>query len=110
MLKKNTIILGRDNEVSMNISFRGKFSGDGLDNFTEIRLNIGGETYSTVDTPASLLVENGTRLILRIGTVTQLPPGDYRPEVIGINGTYDDGYVLTSPVYNPIDFIYIKGA
>ena len=91
----NTVYLGKDNPVVLNLSFTEEFEAGGLSNFTDIQVTIGGELYTLLDNPASVVVESDTKLRILIGTVTSLTEGSYSIEIIGVSATYDDGYNLT---------------
>ena len=107
----NIIYKGHDNEVFIAFSFDGDFAVGGLTNFTEVKLIIGGEEYSTVSTPAQLSLEDDNTLNLSIGDITALDTGKYMPSIIGISATYDYGYVLNCSSSSQLDdYIILKTA
>lgn len=101
-VSKNVIIKNRDNEVVFEFKFSGEYESSGLEEFSEITLSIGDETYSTVDHPDYLFTNGPRELRLKIGVITTLEVGQYKPTITGFNASYDDGYILTSPDYNPL--------
>ena len=103
MTLKNTVFLGRDNEVEII------FSGVDLTTFTSgITLDIGGESYSTISNPSLLYVTGTDSLTLKIGDTTALDVGRYTPEIVGYNpSNYDDGFLLTCKELKAIN-IYVK--
>ena len=94
-MPQNVIVKGKDNPVVMEFSFTGDFEASGLNTFTEVKLTIGGEEYSTVANPDNLSIESATELRLKIGDSTELDVGCYLPEIVGFSATYDDGYLLS---------------
>lgn len=91
---KNTIYKGRDNDVVFKFTFSGDFAELGLNNFSRISVEIGGELYDTDG--AEVSIKSATELSLNCGMATQLTAGtSYKPEIVGYNITYDDGYVLS---------------
>ena len=92
---QNVIIKGKDNPVIMNFNFTGDFLDDQLDVFTDIRLTIGGETYSTLTNPTLLFKTTNKQIRLKIGDTTALDVGIYTAEVVGFSADYDDGYLLS---------------
>lgn len=97
---KNKISPPADMPVIMTFTFDGEFATDGLSNFDEIVLVIGGETYSTVSDPDELYHLNSSELTLSIGDSTSLEKGIYLPNIRGYNIKYNDGYILNSPCFN----------
>ena len=91
---QNTVYLGKDNPIVLEFGFEGDFETGGLSNFTDIQVTIGGELYTLLLNPASVVVESDTELRILIGTVTSLTEGSYSIEIIGVSATYDDGYNL----------------
>ena len=91
---QNVVYLGRDNPIIITFSFTGEFAADGLNNFDDLQIGIGGEAYTLLTTPNSVVVQSDTELRIFIGTVTSLEAGAYDIQITGINTTYDDGYVL----------------
>lgn len=104
----NIIYKGRDNEVFIAFTFDGDFAALGLANFTEITLSLGGEEYSTIATPEELLLKDNFTLTLKIGGITNLSTGSYPVEVIGINATYSDGFVLNCAASSKIERVIVK--
>lgn len=97
----NKLFPPKDNKVIIEFTFTGEFSENGLNNFTEIVFSLGGESYSTLENPSRLYLENNTTLVLDIGEVTGLNSGVYFPEIIGYNtSNYNDGYTITSECNN----------
>jgi len=96
----NKIIKGSDIKVNFEFTFEGEFGENGLDNFVEIVINIGDETYSTINNPADFYKDGPLNLVLDISDTTQLVKSYYIPEIIGYNNDYDDGYPLTGPSNN----------
>lgn len=100
---QNVIYKGFDNPVVFTFSFSGEFATNGLSNFTEITLDIGGENYSISGTPANLFLNGDNELRLKIGDTTALDVGSYRPEIVGFSATYDDGYLLNGALNKQLD-------
>ena len=94
-MAENVIIKGRDNRVDIPFSFSGPFAASGLNTFTEVTLEIGGDSYSTTDNPTQLIIVDDNTLSLRIGDSTELADGLYLPEIVGFSATYDDGYLIS---------------
>ena len=87
---------GRDNPVEISFSFdEGDFKELGLNTFSEIRVTLGSETYSTIDNPSQLFISNNVDLIVNIGNDTSLEEGHYLPEIVGYSNVYTQGYELT---------------
>jgi len=105
---KNIIILSRNNEVEIAFTFTGDFAENGLSNFTNIQLTIGGETYTTTSNPSELYLNGNNALVLNIGSVTALAVGSYKPEIIGFSATYPDGFVLACDSVSKIGLIYVR--
>ena len=79
--------------MSMLFTFTGDFAAGGLSSFTDIKMIIGAETYTTTLNPNELYTVSNLELRLNIGLVTALTVGCYAPELIGfVNGT---SYELT---------------
>ena len=94
-MAQNKIVKGSDNPVVMSWSFSGDFAANGLASFSEITVDIGSESYSTISTPSQLFLNGNNELRLRIGDSTSLAEGQYTLEVIGFSATYNDGYLLS---------------
>ena len=94
MATQNEIYLGFDNPVIFTWSFSGDFAASGLNTFTDIQINIGGEDYSTLATSENLFIVSNTELRLKIGDTTSLTAGSYLPEITGFSPDYNDGYLL----------------
>ena len=92
---RNIVYLGHDNEIVLRFSFAGDFAENGLGNFDEIRMTVGGEVYSTLTNPANLFTD-GNDLIATIGDTTALSAGYHHFKVVGFSGVYDDGFILTA--------------
>lgn len=99
---QNQVFLGTDTPVVMNFSFTGNFSANGLSNFTDIKLFIGDEEYSTTLTPNNLFTTSNTELRLNIGVDTVLAARSYEVKIVGFSPTYDDGYVLVGCYRNSL--------
>jgi hypothetical protein len=93
---QNIVYLGKDNPIVIDFTFTGEFEADGLSNFTDIEVEIGGESYTLLANPTNVIVSTNTQLRVLIGDVTSLTDGAYSINVIGVSATYDDGYVLNS--------------
>lgn len=107
---QNEIYLTFDNPVVFEFTFTGEFATNGLSNFTNITLDIGGESYSTTGTPSQLFLNGNNELRLKIGDTTALTAGSYRPEIVGFSATYDDGYLLNGALNKKLSSnIKIKG-
>lgn len=91
---KNVIYKGRDNSVVMEFGFTGEFAQDGLNNFDDIQILIGGEIYTLLLNPENVVIDGTEELRLSIGGVTSLDEGRYVLSIIGINTTYNDGIEL----------------
>lgn len=95
MSSSTTIFIGYDKSVSLGFTFSGDFSdAGGLLAFTQINVDIGGESYNSVDNTEAIVVVDESTLRISIGDVTALTAGAYHPTIIGINATYNDGYPL----------------
>jgi hypothetical protein len=92
---QNVVYLGKDNPVIIDFTFTGDFAVDGLSNFTDIQVDIGGEQYTLILNPTNVIVSTDTQLRVLIGVDTALSVGAYSIKITGISATYDDGYVLT---------------
>lgn len=90
---QNRIIKGRDNPVTVIFSFSGEFAIQGLQGFTEIRVHIDNETYSS--NTDRVTVVNKNELRISIGDVTNVAKNRWMLEIVGFNVTYDDGYLLS---------------
>ena len=106
-MSQNLVIKGDDNPVVMTFTFTGEFLANGLSEFTEITVDIGGELYSTVNDAANLFLNGNLELRLKIGDTTTLTVGSYLPEIHGISATYDDGYLLSGTNKIIIGEIYV---
>lgn len=91
---QNVVYLGRDNPVVIEFTWSGEFAAEGLNNFDDIALSLGGESYSSVSNPENVTIDSQTQLSLIIGVDTALSVGRYELSVVGFNGIYDDGYEL----------------
>jgi hypothetical protein len=96
----NKLFPPRDNKAVIDFTFGGDFETGGLNNFTEITLEIGSETYSTISESSELYIIGDVSLVLDIGNSTSLEEGVYFPSIIGYSQRYDDGYILTSSCDN----------
>ena len=90
---QNIIYVGEDNPVVFEFSFLGEFAQNGLNSFTYVTVELGGETYQS-DTDAELFVNSPTELRLNIGTTTSLTDGEYLPTIKGYSPTYPNGYLI----------------
>jgi len=99
---KNKIITGKDALVKFIFTFEGEFELDGLNNFDNITLYIGDETYSTSSDPTLLYRADANTLILNIGDVTALEAGYYIPTIEGYIASSDAEKVITSPDRNQL--------
>lgn len=97
----NRVLLGKDNEVKINFTFEDDFAVRGLDNFTEIVVEIDGERWSSIEHPDFLRIESN-KLELSIGDITLVSEGVYFPLIVGYNDIYDDGYELSSDCKNEL--------
>lgn len=95
-MSQNTVYLGKDNPIVITFTFTGDFATDGLSNFTDIQVTIGGESYTLLLNPANIVVQSNTELRVLIGTDTALAAGSYSITIVGVSATYDDGYVLSN--------------
>ena len=94
-MPKNVITPPTDAKVVFVFDFQNsEFSVNGLDNFTNITVDIGSESYSTVGEPSRLYTDGTTKLVLDIGDITNLEAGYYIPTIKGFNPIYDDGVTL----------------
>ena len=93
---QNIITKGSTNPVIILFGFRDEFAINGLANFDEITLEMGGELYSTVNDPDKLFVRGKNELRLMIGGTTTLKRGEYIPTIKGYSSTYN-GYEISSP-------------
>jgi hypothetical protein len=108
-MSQNTVILTKNNPVVIDFAFplstnpkvTNNFAETGLDNFTELTIDIGNESYSTLSTASNLFKNGGFQLRLSIGAVTNLVEGNYSIEVNGFSAAYPDGYLL-SGVQKPL--------
>ena len=99
----NRIVKGTDTPVSFVFSFTGDFAADGLNNFTDIEVALGSETYTLASNPTNVIVESQTELRLVIGSVTSLSSGYYDPVITCISSTYQNGIRLTGPSNRKIE-------
>jgi len=90
----NKIFPLKSNKVAIDFEFAGDFGEDGLNNFTEIEIVIGDETYSTIDNPSNILVDTKSKLILDIADVTSLEDGAYFIEIIAKVSGETEPYLL----------------
>lgn len=107
MASQNIIVKGKGNPVVFSFTFKNDFATDGLSAFSEIKVNIGSESYSTIDNPDLLFLNGNFELRLKIGDTTSLDAGRYTPEIIGYTAEYDDGYVLSNTSIKPLSQIKI---
>ncbi len=107
----NTVTLGLDNPVVFKFELRGEFKAKQLNGFDYLKLEIGGEEYSTVDTPQQLFVpaEQPDHLYLKIGAVTALTVGEYRPTIRGYNARYPNGYELNGATRRLLQPVEVRG-
>lgn len=99
---QDKVILGTDTPVVFTFKFTEGFT---LDDFTDIKLYIGDEGYSTITTPDNLFTTSSTELRMNIGVDTTLPAKSYAVKIVGFSATYDDGYVLVGCARNKL---YVK--
>ena len=104
---QNRIFIGRDNPASLKFTFDGDFGDGGLSNFDVITVELGGESYSSVDDPDAIYLTDDLTLVISIGDVTSLDAGFYSVKVIGYSSTYDDGYVLTCEEFGNIEKLQV---
>jgi hypothetical protein len=97
-MKQNLITVGSDLPVVLRFGLRGEFAADGLNTFDYLSVDIGDETYNTIDHADALFVSDldDHLLYLKIGDVTQLSSGAYPLTVTGYSARYPKGYPLTS--------------
>ncbi len=109
MLLQNVIMKGRDNPVEISFSFyEGDFKERGLNTFSEVKVTLGSNTYSTVDNPDQVYIVNNTDLVLNIGSDPNLTVGTYLPEIIGISNVYTNGYELTGKCKPILGYLEVK--
>jgi hypothetical protein len=84
------------NKVGLDFEFSGDFAIDGLNNFTELKLFIGQETYSTLDNPSNLVIRSKSKLVLDIAGITSLEDGPYFVKILGFLPNRELPYQLTS--------------
>ena len=102
---QNRIVKGRGNPVALEFFFDGEFKAAGLNNFTRIVVEVGGETY---DTDGNFVaIHSATELRIRIGTQTALVVGEYPLTLTGYSATYTDGYELTSLDVSPVSSVVV---
>ena len=95
-MSQNVIIRGRDNPVVISFSFNeGDFTDQGLNTFSEITVTLRDTTYSTLNDPDKVIIENNTDLKLILGTDSSLEKGSYLPIILGYSNVYTQGYELT---------------
>jgi len=102
---QNRIVKGRGNPVALEFFFDGEFKAAGLNNFTRIVVEVGGETYDTDS--ASVDIHSATELRVRIGGSTSLATGEYKLTITGYSATYTLGYELTSDEVCPIASVIV---
>jgi hypothetical protein len=97
-MELSVVAKGSDNLVVFLFNLRGELAENQLNGFDYISIRIGNETYTTQSNPDNLFVDsnNNKRLILKIGTVTQLSDGEYPVTIKGYSLTYQNGYVFNS--------------
>lgn len=99
---QNTIIKGFDNPVIIDFVFYDDMAEQGLLNFTEVKVVLGEEEYSSLDNNGSVSINSPTELVLDVGLLTNIQPSTLLSTkrtltIIGINDNYPNGYVLQSP-------------
>jgi hypothetical protein len=95
---KDTIILGRDNSVVLVFTFDNSADPSfDLSDFTLVEVKFGEETYTIADTDVFSLVNNNT-ISLNLGATAETTSSYF--EVIGTNGDYPNGYVITNRCLN----------
>lgn len=108
----NVITLGLDNPVVLKFELRGEFKAKQLNGFDYLQMEIGGEEYSTAETPEQLFVpaDQPDHLYLKIGATTALPPGKYRLTLRGYNARYPNGYELNGATRRLLQPVEVKRA
>lgn len=103
----NIIYKGNDNPVVIAFTFTDDYEDDGLLNFTDILVVVGGESYTLLLTPENVTVVSATELRIKIGDTTSLSAGRYQLTIVGFSDIYDDGYVLTKKG-NPLSYVEVR--
>lgn len=88
------VYLGRDNPIVLELDWNGDFGGYGLNNFTDVVVTIGSETYSLLIDPDAIVIGGANTLMISIGNATSLNAGRYDLSIVGISPAYPNGYVL----------------
>ncbi len=95
MSKQNVIYKGKDNPIAIEAAFTGDFGDGGFNNFDNIVVDIGAESYSLISNPGNIVIVSSSELHIVIGVDTTLDDGIYSIAITGFSSTYDDGYLLT---------------
>lgn len=94
-MAKSTIIKGKNNPLFIDFAFDVPTDPTfGLNGFTTVEVKFGSETYTNVVDPAVVVIVSDTRLQLNLGNTSEEFASYFT--INGYNGTYPDGYQLTS--------------
>lgn len=100
---------GRDNPVEISFSFdEGDFKELGLNTFSEIKVTLGSNTYSTIDNPSQVFVSNNTDLTINVGGDENLEKGSHLPEIVGYSNVYTQGYELTGKCKPILGYLEVR--
>ena len=94
MSVENLIILNRDNPLVMDITFNTNQVNFSLNDFTEIEVIFGAETYTLSGDPDVIVINSDTQLQLHLGGTSE----EYASYLVitGFHPDYPNGYVITS--------------
>ena len=106
---QNVIMKGRDNPVEISFSFdEGDFKELGLNTFSEIKVTLGSNTYSTIDNPSQVFVSNNTDLTINVGADVALEKGSFLPEIVGYSNVYTQGYELSGKCKPILGYLEVR--
>ena len=101
-MPQNIIIKGKDNPIVINFSFVVPTDPTfGLTGFDDIEVVFGAETYTLLLDPTIVVVVSDTQLQLNLGGTSEAFPSYFK--ITGFNGTYPNGYELTSKCQGNLD-------
>ncbi|WP_028882335.1 hypothetical protein [Teredinibacter turnerae] len=109
MRNSQVIVKGADNPVIILFDFDGPFAVNGLRNFTDVRVTLFDEVYSTVVTPAQCFIVGTSELRLRVGMVTNVKPALHDLHIVGYNAVYQHGIVFNSKCHRNLTPVKVCG-
>lgn len=94
-MSQDIIIKGKDNPLVINFTFNVPADPTfGLNGFDDIQVVFGTETYTLLLNPTIVVINSDTQLQLNLGSTAEAYPSYL--VITGVNGTYPNGYCLTS--------------